>query len=208
MSSPRASSSSSACTACAASTSSSAIILSEVNGPCVLAYLVTRPLISSSARSFQNVRLASSSSTCVTASASNNDAMSVLPKSRSSTSGSMDSNCVLRSACGTSYWYITEPTKPNSIFSANGDGVSVATSDNSIVPVFNPFIIVRNAGRSYTSCRHSRAVSSSRGKFLRVRAAFNSCAAFNLCCHSGTRLPGRVRGRKSDLAAHSRNRAM
>ena len=187
---------------------SSAIILSAVNGPCVLAYLVTRPLISSSARSFQNVRPASSPSTCVIASASNNDAISVLPRSRSSTSRSMDSNCVLRSAWGTSYWYITDPTKPNSMFCANGEGVSVVASDKSIVPACRPVIIVRNAGKSYTSCRHSRAVSNKRGKFLQVRAAFNSCAAFTRCCQRGTRLPGRVRGRNSDLAAHSRNRAM
>ena len=72
---------------------------------------------------------------------------------------------MLRSACGTSYWYMTAPTNPKSMLSANGDGVSVVTSLSAIVAEFSPVMIRRNAGRSYTSCRHSRAVSSSSGKF-------------------------------------------
>mgnify|MGYP007132858122 CR=1 FL=1 len=119
----------------------------------------------------------------------------------------MDSSCVLRSACGTSYWYMTAPTYPNSMFSANGDGVSVTVSLKEMTPERNPDITCFSAGRSYTSCRHSRAVSNSNGKFFRVRAALSSCAARSRCCHKGTRLPGLARGRNSDRAAHSRNRA-
>ena len=163
--------------------------------------------MSVSSKSFQNVRPASSFPICAMTPASNSEAMSVAPRRRSSTSGSMDSSCVLRSACGTSYWYMTAPTYPNSMFSANGDGVSVTVSLKEMTPERNPDITCFSAGRSYTSCRHSRAVSNSSGKFFRVRAALSSCAARSRCCHKGTRLPGLARGRNNDRAAHSRNRA-
>ncbi len=205
---PLASSSSSTCTARTASSLNSSIISSAVNGPWVLAYRVILPVTSSSGRVFQKVLPRSSSATWAMADWSSSDAMSVVPSSRSSTSGSMDSSCVLRSACGTSYWYITDPTNPNSMFSANGEGASVVASCTTIVPALSPDMTVRNAGRSYTSCRHSRAVSSSRGKFLQVRAALSSCEARSRCCHSGTRRPGLVLGRNSERAAHSRNRAI
>lgn len=50
---------------------------------------------------------------------------------------------MLRSACGTSYWYTHES---ENMLSANGDGVSVVTSLSAIVTEFDPVMIRRNAG--------------------------------------------------------------
>ena len=96
--SPRALSMSKACTAPAASIDRSVIIRSTVKGPCVLAYLATRPSMSSSGSSFQNVLRPSSSSTSCTARGSMIAEKSACPSSRSSTSGSIDSSCADRSA--------------------------------------------------------------------------------------------------------------
>src|SRR5665647_3637723 len=65
----------------------------------------------------------------------------------------------------------------------------------------------RRAGRSKTSARHSRYVSTRIGKLPYRLATPSRSAARWRCCQSGVREPGRRRGRRSARAAFSRKRA-
>ena len=64
-----------------------------------------------------------------------------------------------------------------------------------------------SAGRSKTSCRHSRYDSSTIGNCGYRRATWSRLCAFSRCCQSGVRWPGRRRGIRSARAAFSRKRA-
>ena len=63
-----------------------------------------------------------------------------------------------------------------------------------------------SAGRSNTSLRHSRVVSSRIGNDGYLAATDSRSAARWRCCHSGVRWSGRRRGSSNALAAHSLNR--
>ena len=83
---------------------------------------------------------------------------------------------------------------------ANGDADAVSTSTRSISRVLMPCSRRRSAGRSNTSCRHSRYVSSTIGNEPYLRATCSRVCAFSRCCQSGVRWPGRRRGISSARA--------
>ena len=83
----------------------------------------------------------------------------------------------------------------------------VSTSTRSSSRVRSPCSSCFSAGRSKTSCRHSRYVSSTIGKLAYLRATCSRPCAFSRCCQSGVRSPGRRRGISSARAAFSRKRA-
>ena len=95
----------------------------------------------------------------------------------------------------------------NSRLWANGDAFGVSTAMTFTARLRSWPSTSRSAGRSNTSCRHSRDVSSRIGNVGYFDATASRSAARWRCCHSGVRRSGRRRGSSSALAAHSRNRA-
>jgi hypothetical protein len=95
----------------------------------------------------------------------------------------------------------------NSRLCANGDALAVSTLTTLMARLRNCPSTSRNAGRSNTSCTHSREVSSRIGKLGYFDATASRSAARWRCCHSGVRRSGRRRGSSSARAAHSRKRA-
>ena len=89
---------------------------------------------------------------------------------------------------------------------ANADAFAVSTLWTAISRRATPPRISRRAGRSNTSARHSRYVSTRIGKLPYRLATDSSSAARWRRCHNGVRVPGRRRGRSSARAAFSRNR--
>ena len=82
----------------------------------------------------------------------------------------------------------------------------VSTSTRSSCRVFSPIRSRFSAGRSNTSCRHSRYVSRMTGNEPYRRATWSRPCAFRRCCQRGVRWPGRRRGMSSARPAFSRNR--
>src|SRR3954466_2696238 len=93
----------------------------------------------------------------------------------------------------------------NSRADANGEGFAEST----VLTRMSPKRIRRKmrvaAGKSKTSLRHSRHVSSNIGNEGKREATFSRSAARLRCCHNGARIPGRRRGRSNARAETSRN---
>ncbi len=105
-----------------------------------------------------------SDSTCSMSAASKNSASDSRPSSSSSRPGSSVRDARRRSASGWSPSYMNAPAKPNMTWRANGDGDSVSTAATwtrlDRIWCSRP----TSPGRSKTSLRHSRIVSSTMGK--------------------------------------------
>ena len=154
-----------------------------------------------------SVRHCSSSSRSASTPGSSSSRSSSAPSRSRSRSRSSASAAARRSASGASPSYMYAAIQLNSRLCANGDAFGVSTLTTRIGRLRSWPSTSRSAGRSNTSCRHSRDVSSRIGKLGYLEATASRSAARWRCCHSGVRRSGRRRGSSSARAAHSRKRA-